>query len=218
VDTEAVWREAERLLGDPVSPSVVSEARVSKVHTRARFVCALSIQRLQGRRWRLRRTWANGYRNSIFSRFRNDRIPCGCHIGHHKGLSVWEREPRKGVLRQAPGHQAWLAQEQSSAGPNLLVARTAAGQDGLNSFSVFLTDARSDFQRAKSREFSVTSVAPVCSASDAISRSRKWLAKSTCPNVLRERRSRMPASIQAEPEGEEKWPSGSLLRTRSTDF
>ena len=56
---------------------------------------------------------------------------------------------------------------------NLLVARAAAGQDGLNSFSVFLADARSDFQRAKSREFSVTSVAPVRMASDAISRSRK---------------------------------------------
>src|ERR1700730_3701204 len=93
-----------------------------------------------------------------------------------------------------------------SAAPNLLVARTAAGQDGLNSFSVFLADARSDFQRAKSREFSVTSVAPVRSASHAISRSRKWLAKSVWPKVLRERRSRMPASIQAEPVGEEKWP------------
>jgi hypothetical protein len=42
---------------------------------------------------------------------------------------------------------------------NLLVARAAPGQDRLNSFSVFLADARSDFQRAKSREFSVTSVA-----------------------------------------------------------
>src|SRR3982074_1474880 len=112
----------------------------------------------------------------------------------------------EGVLRRAPDHQARLAQERPSAYPNLLVARTAAGQDGLNSFSVFLPDAKSDFQRAKSREFSVTSVAPVCSASDAISRSRKWLAKSTCPKVLRERRSRMPASIHAEPGGEEKWP------------
>src|SRR5580700_286415 len=37
------------------SLSVVSEARVSKLHTRARCVCALSIQRLEGRRWRLRR-------------------------------------------------------------------------------------------------------------------------------------------------------------------
>src|SRR5882762_300330 len=88
----------------------------------------------------------------------------------------------------------------------LLVARTAAGQDGLNSFSVFLDDTRSDFQRAKSREFSLTSVAPVRIASDAISRSRKWLTKSICPKVLRERRSRMPVSIQAEPGGEEKWP------------
>src|SRR5580704_17346793 len=49
------------------SLSVVSEARVSKLHTRARCVCALSIQRLEGRRWRLRRTRANGYGNSIFS-------------------------------------------------------------------------------------------------------------------------------------------------------
>src|SRR5580704_3764497 len=81
------------------------------------------------------------------------------------------------------------------------------GQDGLNSFSVFLVDTRSDLQRAKSREFSVTSVAPVRIASDAISRSRKWLTKSICPKVLRERRSRMPVSIQAEPGGEEKWPS-----------
>jgi hypothetical protein len=31
-----------------VSLSVVSEARVSKLHTRARCVCALSIQRLEG--------------------------------------------------------------------------------------------------------------------------------------------------------------------------
>jgi len=35
-----------------------------------------------------------------------------------------------------------------------------AGQDGLNSFSVFLAEKRIDLQRAKSREFSVTSVAP----------------------------------------------------------
>jgi hypothetical protein len=51
----------------PGSLSVVSEARVSKLHTRARSVCALSIQRLEGRRWRLRRMRANGYGNSIFS-------------------------------------------------------------------------------------------------------------------------------------------------------
>jgi hypothetical protein len=42
--------------------------------------------------------------------------------------------------------------------PNIiLVARTATGQDGLNSFSDFLADTRSDLHRAKSREFSVTS-------------------------------------------------------------
>src|SRR6266404_5750985 len=40
---------------------------VSKLHTRARCVCALSIQRLEGGRWRLRRMRANGYGNSIFS-------------------------------------------------------------------------------------------------------------------------------------------------------
>src|ERR1700693_3610915 len=51
----------------PISLSVVSEARVSKLHTRARCVCALSIQRLEGRRWRLRRMRTNGYGNSIFS-------------------------------------------------------------------------------------------------------------------------------------------------------
>jgi hypothetical protein len=51
----------------PTSLSVVSEARVSKLHTRARCVCALSIQRLEGRRWRLRRMRTNGYGNSIFS-------------------------------------------------------------------------------------------------------------------------------------------------------
>src|ERR1700746_1252315 len=34
----------------PTSLSVVSEARVSKLHTRARCVCALSIQRLEGSR------------------------------------------------------------------------------------------------------------------------------------------------------------------------
>src|ERR1700730_10916514 len=49
------------------SLSVVSEARVSKLHTLARRVCALSIQRLEGRRWRLRQTRANGYGNSTFS-------------------------------------------------------------------------------------------------------------------------------------------------------
>jgi hypothetical protein len=49
------------------SLSVVSEARVSELHTRARCVCALSIQRLEGRRWRLRRMRTNGYGNSIFS-------------------------------------------------------------------------------------------------------------------------------------------------------
>src|SRR5258708_3861941 len=41
-----------------VSLSVVSEARVSKLRTRARCVCALSIQRLEGSRPRLRRTRA----------------------------------------------------------------------------------------------------------------------------------------------------------------
>ena len=51
----------------PDSLSVVSEARVSKLHTRARCVCALSIQRLEGSRWRLRQMRANGYGNSIFS-------------------------------------------------------------------------------------------------------------------------------------------------------
>jgi hypothetical protein len=94
--------------------------------------------------------------------------------------------------------------------------RTASGQDGLNSFNVLLVDERSDFQRAKSREFSVTSVASVRVASDAISRSRKWLAKSICPEVLRERRSRMPVSIQAEPGGEEKWPRARWARQSSS--
>ena len=76
--------------------------------------------------------------------------------------------------------------------------------EGWNSFSVFLADRRIDFQRAKSREFSATSVAPVRMASDAIRRSRKWRTKSICPKVLRVRRSRMPASIHAEAGGEEK--------------
>src|SRR6266566_9928103 len=40
------------------SLSVVSEARVSKLHKQARCVCALSIQRLEGSRPRLRRTRA----------------------------------------------------------------------------------------------------------------------------------------------------------------
>jgi hypothetical protein len=40
---------------------------VSKLHTRVRGVCALSIQRLEGSRWRLRQMRANGYGNSIFS-------------------------------------------------------------------------------------------------------------------------------------------------------
>ncbi len=43
---------------------------MSKLHTRARCDCALSIQRLEGRRWRLRRMRANGYGNSIFSPIR----------------------------------------------------------------------------------------------------------------------------------------------------
>src|SRR5258708_3796547 len=50
-----------------VSPSVVSEARRGKEQPRARCVRVLSIQRLEGRRWRLRRMRANGYGNSIFS-------------------------------------------------------------------------------------------------------------------------------------------------------
>ena len=58
---------ATRKLSRARSLSVVSEARVSKLHRRARCVCALSIQRLEGRRWRLRRMRANGYGNSIFS-------------------------------------------------------------------------------------------------------------------------------------------------------
>jgi hypothetical protein len=49
------------------SLSVVSEARVSTLHTRTWCVCALSIERLEGRRWRLRQMRANGYGNSIFS-------------------------------------------------------------------------------------------------------------------------------------------------------
>src|SRR5882724_7233982 len=54
----------------PGSLRVVSEARVSKLLTRARCVCALSIQQLEGRRWRLRQMRANGYGNSIFSSIR----------------------------------------------------------------------------------------------------------------------------------------------------
>jgi hypothetical protein len=50
--------------------------------------------------------------------------------------------------------------------------------DGSNSFRLFLVEARRDFQCAKSLEFSVTSVAPACAASSAISRSRKWRTKS----------------------------------------
>jgi len=44
----------------PGSLSVVSEARVSKLDTRARCVCALSIQRLEGGRWRLWRMRTKG--------------------------------------------------------------------------------------------------------------------------------------------------------------
>src|ERR1700682_6273364 len=76
--------------------------------------------------------------------------------------------------------------------------------DALNSFRVFLAEERRDFQRAKSLAFSVTSVAPACAASSAISRSRKWRTKSICPKALRARRSRMPASIHAAEEGDEK--------------
>ena len=83
---------------------------------------------------------------------------------------------------------------------------TVAGQEGLNSFRVFLAGTSSDFQRAKSPKFSVTSVAPARTASAAISRSRKWRTKSICPKVLRARRSRIPVSTHAELGGEEKWP------------
>ena len=62
---ESANRKLARLV--PGSLSVVSEARVSKLHTRARCVCALSIQRLEGSRWRLRQMRASGYGNSIFS-------------------------------------------------------------------------------------------------------------------------------------------------------
>ena len=41
-----------------ICPSVVSEARAGKAQARARCVCALSIQRLEGSRPRLRRTRA----------------------------------------------------------------------------------------------------------------------------------------------------------------
>src|SRR5438309_3292817 len=111
-----------------------------------------------------------------------------------------------GLLREQPAGVAQVILQIGVVGTVRKGCKDAAGQDGLNSFSVFLADTRSDFQRAKSREFSVTSVAPVRIASDAISRSRKWLTKSICPKVLRERRSRMPVSIHAEPGGEEKWP------------
>jgi len=121
------------------------------------------------------------------------------NFGNHRGVSAWDREAR--MFATGAGSLSTASQGRYRQLP---IYR--AGQDGLNSFSVFLADTRSDFQRAKSREFSVTSVAPVRIASDAISRSRKWLAKSICPKVLRERRSRMPVSIQAEPGGEEKWP------------
>ena len=76
--------------------------------------------------------------------------------------------------------------------------------DGSNSFRVFLVEERKDFQRVKFLAFSVTSVAPACAASSAISRSRKWRTKSICPWALRARRSRMPASIHAAAGGDEK--------------
>jgi hypothetical protein len=46
-----------------ISLRVVSEARVRKLHTRARWVCALSVRRLERSRWCLRQMWANGYGN-----------------------------------------------------------------------------------------------------------------------------------------------------------
>ena len=64
--SSTIWKlagkGASKKLGRLVtgSLSVVSEARVSKLHTRARCVCALSIQRLEGRRWRLRRMRVKG--------------------------------------------------------------------------------------------------------------------------------------------------------------
>src|ERR1700730_16664273 len=64
---EHCGRNCHRLVNSRLVLSVVSEARVSKLHTRARCVCALSIERLEGRRWRLRQMRANGYGNSIFS-------------------------------------------------------------------------------------------------------------------------------------------------------
>src|SRR5437016_2798296 len=88
--------------------------------------------------------------------------------------------------------------------PRVQLSPSAPTLDGSNSFRVFLVEARGDFQRAKSLAFSVTSVAPACVASTAISRSRKWRTKSICPYALRARRSRMPASIHAAEEGDEK--------------
>lgn len=141
-------------------------------------------------------------------RFYRDLQPTG--IRARVGLEA------TGYLATGVGTSSAACARTAAAAPDLLVARAAAGQDGLNSFSVLLADARSDFQRAKSREFSVTSVASVRIASDAISRSRKWLAKSIRPKVLRERRSRMPVSIQAEPGGEEKWPKARWARQSSS--
>jgi hypothetical protein len=76
--------------------------------------------------------------------------------------------------------------------------------DGSNSFRVFLVEVRRDFQRAKSLAFSVTSVAPARTTSSAIRRSRKWRTKSICLKALRARQRRMPASIHAAAEGDEK--------------
>src|SRR5260370_23051641 len=59
------------------SPSVVSEARAGKAHARARCVCALSIQRLEGSRPRLRRTRALCKFNGVKEQRRTAPRLCG---------------------------------------------------------------------------------------------------------------------------------------------
>src|SRR5207237_633063 len=70
--------------------------------------------------------------------------------------------------------------------------------DGLNSFRVFLLDARRAFQLAKSMAFSVTRVAPARRASSAISRSPQCQTTYISPNALVASEAEVNASIEQE--------------------
>jgi hypothetical protein len=127
----------------------VSEARVSKLHTRARCVCALSIQRLEGGRLRLRRmrargTRSNGYGNSIFSlickllvlRYLENEHAIRLHPSFRAFLSRYSHDPAQTRGRKSPPrfrisgpiHRLYLAEHFVGAG-DFYAARVEAVED-----------------------------------------------------------------------------------------